>query len=273
MTYRIRAYTGDDRPNVAALMTRLWSRDVALNERYLRWRYETNPYPPSVIAVCEHDDGIVAMRGAHGMRWRGGADTMLMPCLGDTVVDKRHEGRGLVQRLTRWLFRALAERGIDFVVNQSPGPLVEKISLRTGWRKVAQWETARATNEMDTAAKDFERFDANAAAAVRRDGIVISTEAVPAGELAALAAQCRPRLIGHDKDEAYFNWRFANPLADYRIVHARTDRLAGYLVLGRGLHRPWHIRILELSGLDGHIQALLLEQALSWGGFREVRTW
>jgi len=273
LTYRIRAYDPADRRSVAELLTRLWSRDVALNEQYLRWRYENNPFPPSLIAVCEHPDGIVAVRGAHGMRWRAGEETVAMPCLGDTVVDKRHERRGLVHQLTVWLFAALAERGIDFVVNQSPGAVVERISLRTGWVKVAQWETARAANTDDSGATDFTGFDASAAGGVQRDGVRISAEAVPPSELAALAAQCRPHRIGHDKDEAYFNWRFDNPFGDYRLIHARTDRLAGYLVLGRGLHRPWHIRILELSGVDGRIQALLLEQALSWGGFREVRTW
>lgn len=272
MSYRIRPYRAGDRESVARLLTRLWPVDPALNERFLVWRYERNPYPGSCLAVCEQDDGIAAVRGAHGMVWHAGGGPVAMPCLGDTVVGKAHEGRGLVQQMTRWLFDGLAEQGVERVVNQSPGPLVEKISLRTGWRKVGEWTVAHATRNAAGAAREFERFDA--AHGVERDGFRITTGAPRPAALAALVAGVRRGRIAHVRDEDYFNWRFDNPFAAYRWIAAYSgDSLAGYLVLGRGLQRTWRIRVLDLQGVDGHVQSLLLDQALRWGEFREVRIW
>ncbi len=273
MSYRIRAYQPRDRPRVAALLTRLWSPDRTLNERYLSWRYEDNPYLDPLIAVCESEGEIVAVRGAHGMRWRVGGSPVLMPCLGDTVVERRHEGRALVQRATRWLLAALTERGIRWVVNQSPGPLVEKLSLRTGWRKVAQWTVARACNTGRDAATGFERFDSNAAKGDESGGLRISAAPASAAELAELAARGGRGHVGHVRDEAYFSWRFQSPLAAYRWLYARGQGLEGYLVLGNVRGLPWRVRILDLQGTDGRVRSLLLERALRWGTFREVRIW
>lgn len=273
MSYRVRAYRPQDRPRVAALLTRLWFADRALNERYLSWRYEDNPYLDPLIAVCESEGEIVAVRGAHGMRWRVGGSGIVMPCLGDTVVERRHEGRALVQRATRWLLAALAERGIPWVVNQSPGPLVEKLSLRTGWRKVAEWRVAHAIHVGPDAATDFERFDPNAVKGDECGAVRISTAPATAAELAELAARVSRGRVGHARDEAYFKWRFQSPFAGYRWLYARDQGLEGYLVLGNVRGVPWRVRVLDLQGTDGGVRSLLLERALRWGSFREVRIW
>lgn len=272
MSYRIRAYRPEDRAEVAGLMTRLWSRQQAHNEDYLAWRYERNPYLEPVMAVCESGGRIVAARGAGGMRWRVGGSVLAMPCLGDTVVDKAHEGRALVQRMTRWLLEELAGRGIDWVVNQSPGPLVEKISLRTGWRKVGTWMLANAVNRADGSAPGFERFDANAAPA-ESGGIRIDAEVASPQDLSDLAARAARGHIGHVRDATYFDWRFQNPFAEYRWLTARSDGLEGYLVLGRNVHGPGRVRVLDLQGSNGEVQAQLLEHALRLGQFLEVRIW
>jgi hypothetical protein len=274
VSYRIRSYGAGDRERVAVLLSRLWASDPALNERLLCWRYERNPYPGSCLVVCEQDGEIVAVRGAHGMLWRVGGSPVPMPCLGDTVVDKRHEGRGLVQCMTRWLMASLSGQGVEWVVNQSPGPLVEKISLRTGWRKVGEWTVAHAVRDPRDSAQGFERFDAAAAGPVERDGFRIRSGSARPEELAALVASVRPGHIAHIRDCAYFAWRFDNPFAEYRWLCAYSeDGLAGYLVLGRGRQRAWRIRVLDLQGAGGPVQSLLLDQALRWGEFREVRIW
>lgn len=273
MSYRVRSYRTADAPAAAALLARLWPAEPELIQRFIDWRFQRNPYPVSRLAVCEHDEGIVAIRGAHGMLWRIGDAAVPMPCVGDTVVDRCHEGRGLVQKTTRWLLAELAGQDVDRVVNQSPGPLVETISLRTGWRKAGEWTVAHALRSPQVAAQGFERLDI--AGPVVREGLRIARGPAPPADLAALAASGRRGRIGHVRDEAYFRWRFDNPFADYRWVCAWGDegRLAGYLVLGRGLQQSWRIRVLDLQGHDGLVQSLLLDQALRWGEFREVRLW
>lgn len=258
---------------MAALFTRLWSPDSSVNEDYLAWRYEKNPYPGVLIAVCEHDGEIVAVRGAHGMRWRIGDSSALMPCLGDTVVDEQHEGRALVQQMTRWLLEALSRMGIDWVVNQSPGPLVEKISLRTGWRRVAEWTVAYTAKPPPNAAIGFEQFDDAAAEGGESNGLWISGGDLHPAEMAALVAQTHRGRIAHIRDAQYFEWRTGNPLARYRWLYARSDRLEGYLLLGSVRHGSRRVRILDLQGVDGGVQSLLLDRALQWGNFQEVRVW
>lgn len=274
VSYHLRPYHADDRTPVAALLARLWHADSARNEQFLSWRYERNPYPGSCLAVCEHAGEIVAVRGAQGMLWHVGGAAVPMPCLGDTVVDKRHEGRGLVQRMTRWLWQSLSEQGVDWVVNQSPGPLVEKISLRTGWRKAGEWTVAHAVRDAAGSAAGFERFDATAAEPVERDGFRIAVGRARPADLAALSASVRRGHIAHIRDEVYFRWRFDNPFAEYRWLCAFAgDQLAGYLVLGRGFQKSWRVRVLDLQGVDGGVQSLLLDQALRQGEFRETRIW
>jgi len=273
VSYTIRAYRPDDRPRVAELMRRLWSPRRSRNEAYLAWRYEQNPYLEPVIAVCEHDGEIAGVRGAYGMRWRIGDAPVDMPCVGDTVVASAHEGRSLVQRMTRWLFSELAHRGIEWVTNQSPGPVVQKISMRAGWRRVGDWTVARSVRRVAGAARAFEHFDAHRGACAQVGGFRVKAGMPDAAALDGLARRIRTDHAGHIRDGRYFQWRVGNPMTDYRWLCAYRDELEGCLLLGRGVLDKHRVRVLDLSGPDSQIKAMLLQEALDRGRFQEVRLW
>lgn len=273
--YRIRDYKPTDGNQVGLLLRRLWSHDASQNERYLGWRYERNPYLKSKLAVAELDGKIAAVRGACGLKWQVGSGTELMPCLGDTVVAKEHEGKQLVQKLTRQLMSSLANDGVRYVVNQSPGKLVEKISLRTGWRKVGDRRLTRYQKPGEKVS-DFQRLDANAAQGiVSSDGIVVQ-EGPPEGLVDLLAERRNTPPISHNIDSTYIDWRFNNPLCEYRWLCAyEKDELIGFLALARPAiprAKP-RCRILDVWGTDSSIQAKLLRFVLDRSELSDVLIW
>lgn len=269
--YRIRSYEGPDRAQTARLLRRLWSQDAALNEEYLGWRYRRNPFPGSCLAVAELGGQIVAVRGAYAMRWRVGDSLQIMPCAGDTVVELGHEGQGLVQRLTRHLFARLRDEGVRYVVNQSPGPAVETISLRTGWRRVGTRCPIRYSVRDRPGEQGFANLDANAASAAK--DIVVRSR--PPEGIPQLLATRRGPGVRHCFDGAYVRWRFANPLCEYRWLCAYQNELSGYLVMSRSriAQGSSAVRLLDLWGVDAAVQAELLYCALQWGRFQEFRLW
>lgn len=273
--YRIRPYSFPDRAQVGRLLCRLWSRAPALNEQYLEWRYERNPYLRDSLAVAEIDGRIAAVRGAYGMRWRIGTAVELIPCLGDTVVHRDHEGRGLVQKLSRHLLASLGEQGVRYVVNQSPGKLVEKISLRTGWRRVGFRKLTRCDNPGNSP-EGFERLDLNAARLDCRPAARVSVLREPPADLPALM-QKRATVppIGHHVDGDYIRWRFRNPFSTYRWVCAYDEGPIGFVLLAASAlpYARNRFRILDLWGLDSIIQADLLRKVLEWGQFPHLLLW
>lgn len=274
--YRIRDYTPADRQQVAELLHRLWSHDTSQNEAYLTWRYETNPWLANSLAVAEHDGRIVAVRGGYGMRWRVGEATELIPCLGDAIVEKEHEGRRLVQKLSGHLFDNLSAAGARYVVNQSPGKLVEKISLRAGWKRVGHRKLTRYLNKQSEGG-DFHPLDAGGPGADAPTGLRFTVRQDPPEDLLALLArrQSGPP-VSHDVDAEYIRWRFRNPFSTYRWLCAHDpEGLTGFLLIARNAVARMRnrFRILDLWGTDGAVQAALLRRALDQGDFPNLYVW
>lgn len=274
--YRIRDYTATDRHQVAGLLHRLWSHDTSQNEAYLAWRYEANPYLANSLAVAEHDGRIVAVRGGYGMRWRVGGATELIPCVGDTIVEKQHEGRRLVQKLSRHLFRHLRDAGARYVVNQSPGKLVEKISLRTGWKRVGYRKLTRYVNRQAESG-DFQSLDAGAPGTDPATGLVLTVCQDPPEDLLALLTRRRSGPpVSHDVDAEYLRWRFRNPFSTYRWLRADgPNGPTGFLLIARNAVARMRnrFRILDLWGTHGAVQAALLRRALDHGDLPNLYIW
>lgn len=274
--HQIRTYTPDDRTQVAALFNRLWSNDVQQNEAYLVWRYEQNPYIRDSLAVAEADGRIVAVRGGYGMKWRIGGATELIPCLGDTIVDRQHEGRQLVQKLSRHLFAELAEKGARYVVNQSPGKLVEKISLRTGWQRVG-FRSLTKYLDPDSETQDFGTLDSRTPVSNGPGALRIEVSpGLPDGIADVLRERKTHPPVGHCVDAEYLRWRFMNPFSEYRWICAyHRDDLAGFLLLARNAiaRMKNRFRILDLWGADSTTQATLLRHTLETGDIPNLLLW
>ena len=293
-------YTPDHRRDVAQLQTRLWSPDPALNERYLQWKYERNPYggEPEIFLAYEHGE-IVGMRGFYASCWIvDGLPTPTRLLVADDFVlreDKRNTG--LMSGIMGTACAALREGGHEFVLNLSGGPVTVLSSLAMGWRSAGNLRPVGRRSRMralrvgferrlaraplvwrlvagGTAREPFARLDALGDVRVRQRGVDIRMQATaPAARMAELSRRIRHGgRIRHVHDETFLAWRFANPLHQYRYLCAGEESLAGVLVV-KGTSRDPRVSIVHLEALDERTALALLDAAIRYGGFAELATW
>jgi hypothetical protein len=83
--------------------------------------------------------------------------------------------------------------------------------------------------------------------------------------------------IRQRRDEAFFAWRYRNPLHAYRFIVARRDgRITGYLVLQRGLSAyadARRINLVDWACESDEVLAALIETAQRVGGITDLVTW
>ncbi len=98
----------------------------------------------------------------------------------------------------------------------------------------------------------------------------------PAAMAALLGRLPQDQRMRHVRDENYFNWRFQNPLSDYRFLFWGNSQLEGYLVLQTSVNAQddtaW-VNIVDWEATNAQVQADLLQAALTWGEFKEVEIW
>jgi GNAT superfamily N-acetyltransferase len=304
MSYEIVPYRADLVPEVARLQTRLWSSDPELNARYFHWKYERNPYERQPLVYLALQDGrAVAMRGLYGSRWECGPRREVFAPLvaDDMVVAPEHANRRLVSRIMRAAFAEAAGRGCSHLLNLSGGVVTVFGSLAMGWKSAGTvnpvalrsgsevrflraqgilarlplvWRYAtRAALHPGSERALFRRLDRAA-----HDDLPISLEREPRP---AAMADLVERL-GHDgrlrhvRDQAFFAWRYANPLHEYRFVFCGDQPLEGYLVLQRSVSdrsARFRVRIVDLEAATVGAREGMLRWVVTAGRFPEVVTW
>jgi hypothetical protein len=172
----------------------------------------------------------------------------------------------------------LARRGHGYLFNLSAGRSTYLASLGRGWQATLPLGLMchHARNAPAPAgAEPFTRLDRLGSHHGSGGRIVVTDRPCPqemAGLVGRLEMDGRFR---HVRDTRYFAWRFQNPLARYRFLLLREGgALDGYLVLqtpatghrGRVAILDW-----EASTLSG--RAELLEAAVEWGQFTDLRLW
>ena len=279
--YTFTGYRPELRAQVLDLQTYLWSPDRAVNAAYFEWKYERNPYlrEPLIHLACR-DGEVVAMRGFFGARWEAGRPGRAVdaPCAGDLVVAPAHRRRGLVPRLMMFAHADLATRGHALAFNLSAGRATFLASLRTGWRTTTSLEPLErrvgAVHEPGLLGSAGDPFATLDAAGGSVSGAVELAATPRPGAMAALVAR-RPSdgRVRHVRDARYFAWRFGNPLSRYRFLYWYDRRLEGYLVLRAALARERPVSLVDWEGDSVRVRAALLEAALEWGRFPNMRAW
>jgi hypothetical protein len=308
-TYEIVPYHPELLERVVRLQRHLWSPVETLNAAYFTWKHERNPYVGSpLVYLALHGRQVVGMRGMFGARWEHGPPrtTFLGLCADDMVIAPAHRERGLVSQIMRAALGDLARRGYGYIFNLTAGPATFMASLATGWRSTGSlkpvwrseprgidlrrirraleriplaWRYAESLGIVSSIQRrPFSRLDRNGAR--RRGGVSrhISLADQPRAEaMAALVER-----IGHDgrlrhvRDRAYFDWRFANPLCEYRFLFWDDVQLEGYLVLQTP---AWpaptrrSCRIMDWEASHEEVRAALLQAAIVWGQFPELVSW
>lgn len=301
MEYEIVKYRPEFKQQVVKLQTHLWSPDPALNRAYLEWKYERNPYMKTPFIHLALSAGqVVGMRGMCGAQWQIGcpAQTFLAPCAGDLTIAPDHRNRGLVAKIMETAVDDLANSGYTYIFNFSAGLATQLGSLTTGWRSVGSLETAQFCG-LGTRGREYARplrfvrgmanrllvflfarkqpfyfLDSNSAQRHCEAGRSVHVEQAPRPEAMAelverIGSDGRMRQV---RDQAYFTWRFQNPLSRYRFFFWGDTTLEGYLVLRTSV-RGKRVSIVDWEATNITVRADLLQAVLQWGKFDKLALW
>jgi GNAT superfamily N-acetyltransferase len=305
-TYEVSRYRSVDKPHVAALQRDLWSTDPELSVSYLEWKYEQNPYLDFVpIYLAWHRGKPVAMRGFYGGEWEVGRpqQKVLVYCADDLVIAPGHRNRGLFTLLMKAALEDLERAGNGFAVTLSGGPATVFGSLTMGWKSIGRTELLRRESRAAAIARlvrgatgrvpflrplanrlpapwegnPFARLDARSPQSTP-DASGVWMERRPAsGAMAEVVEQIGSTgRLRHVRDANYFDWRFRNPMHEYRFLYSGDPRVNGYLVLRRGLSDRFDRASVYLSdweGADNAIREKLLRAAIAWGEFSYLIAW
>jgi hypothetical protein len=308
--YEIVKYGPAHKPQVAELQTGLWATDLRLNTRYLEWKYEGNAQlDEPLIYLAIWRGAPVAMRGFHEARLEAGKPSRAFRVLiaGDAYVAPAHRNRGLVTRIMHFAYADLADREFGYFVSLGGASRINALGLMTlGWKSFGglrpmgriTTKAARRQRLRRVLARTpgLWRFSEARALAFRdqRDPFRRLDAAFArraSAEQAPITLATEPRLdaildlverIGHDgrirytRDRAYLEWRFRNPLSDYRFLYWQEARVEGYLVLSRrrsDLGSFDRVYIADFEATSPRIGCALLGAAIDLGRFPELVTW
>jgi GNAT superfamily N-acetyltransferase len=302
MSYEITRYRPDLRSGAIGLQKHLVSPDPVLNDAYFNWKHEQNPYAREPIAYLALSNGEVAgMRAFLGARWRLGESgrTASWLCACDFVVDPVHRGQKLFRRIMNFALADLAEQGFGPTLNWSASPITYGASLRSGWRLVAPYaswahETSRARHAWRLAQRlrhwplvwrfadlpaslalrpGFDALDAAWSRSGQTATMTFAREPRPEA-MARLVDRISTRPIQHVRDAAYYRWRFANPLCDYRFVFWSAAGLEGFLVLQLARNgEAADISIVDWEASRPDLLEAMLSRVVAIGGYDRLSIW
>ena len=301
MGYEVVRYRRELRPGVIALLEHLGSSDAALNDAWFRWKHEENPYTPEPVAYVVLCDGEpVAMRAFHGARWRLNEEgaTQSWPCACDLVVAPSHRGAKLSWRIMDFALADLRARGTSAVLSWSANPITYTMSRRMGWQLAAPYlpwkrQTARARrwralgDRMRRWPLAWRAASVPGSIALRRQFRAMdaawqraSTPFVTLGReprpdaMGALACRTSAALMGHERDAAYYRWRFGNPMSDYRFLYFDESDLEAFIVLHRARGgRAADFSIVDWEASRPELLETMLSALVEAGGYDTLSIW
>ncbi|MGQ0701601.1 MAG: hypothetical protein ACT4PM_00540 [Gemmatimonadales bacterium] len=302
--YEILRYRPEHRDGLLQLHRELWSSDLALNDAYFRWEYESNPYDSEVeVYVAAHRGRVVGTRGFPGSRWEAGIPRreFAVVCAEDLVIAPAHRDRGLFTALMRASLADVAARRpeVGLALSLSGGPItvvgqramgwnslgsLEPVALRSPrYRRIRRWRYRLSqvrflwrfsrSRWLNLPCR-FDRLDLHAAAG-RLGGVRVTAVAEVGAMAELLTSLAHDGRVRHVRDARYFGWRFRNPLREYRFLYAGGPRLDGYLVLSRSLsdrdlNPP--VQVADWEARTPEVARALFDAALT-GEFPAVAAW
>ena len=232
-----------------ALWDRLWGGAAKQNRAYAEWKFVHNPAPMTArIAAARVDGRVVGLAAAHGSRWRFDGHDLIIPVVGDLIVDRHQAPSTTFVALLERLAERLASDGHRLMVDFARGAYVPTM-LMHGWRATTPRTTARRQGppmrrtRLSRSMSPFGRLD--------RQRIADLTVSRPrSGWTHRLVQDEVDDAIEPVGDQTFWRWRLANPLADYRVVEfAGPDHRASALL---AINRPTrHLGVAHLVEWTG----------------------
>jgi hypothetical protein len=235
--------------------------------RHFAWKYLHNPLGARAWVVL-YRGSIVGAYGAYQLAWQGSDRRTQLWTGADAVVHPQHE-RGAIAATLRPELRATLGPGS---APHSAGTRAEEL----GFRGLGRWAAAhrRFTARRDgSLVQTFAHLD-------RQDEHTLPRFIQVARRPHARAMASLLRRLGEAggirpvRDQRFYEWRYQNPLAEYRFVYLRDVRLRGYMVLQHARDAAeGGARVLEWEGENALVRALLLETAVGWGELQSLTVW
>ena len=256
--FEIAPYRPELKDQVVALWSEVFHTDIAMNRTYLEWKYERNPYLPTILFLALNGDGrVVGSRGLYGTCWRSPGGRVVIPCADDFAIVEDRRMTGIATAINRVALEDLTQRGHGFVMNTGGSPVTVLQQLAMGWKTIGAmepiarlprralihqtlhqrtierlrriWQPGRFSRKLyhlaystrrPTAGTSFEKLDAASGetAAEPRAAIVVDSSPRP-DEMAELIERLPVEdRIRHVRDPSFFEWRFEDPRRDYRFL-------------------------------------------------------
>jgi len=302
MSVELVRYAPEFAPQVTELLTAFWP-DRDMNRAYFTWLYEENPYGSAPVVYLLLDQGkVLGMRGFHAARWElaGSGTTFDAPCACMFVVAKESRGRGLAGLIMDGALADLQASGYRHVFSFSASPVPYLSQLRHRWRLAGNYRTvnrerrvsvrsitwtARKFHALERPAEvllrrlaalglaPFAKLDAVGVLPVARGKLSVSARPDAEAMAGIAASTSRHGAIRHLRDPAYFNWRYRNPLMDYRILSLHDPDLRGFVVLQARRRNPRTINIVDWEPAGGEILANMLRAICEHAGFKSLSVW
>jgi hypothetical protein len=199
--------------------------------------------------------------------------------------------------------REVGAEGHRLVINLSARPVTHLASLSQGWRATGSLEDVRrgtvhdhqvlpggsarlarawrrvrgyAWRRLTGSRPPFSRFDA----AVRErphPQIAVDRYAWPDAMARLVSRVPYDGRIRHVRDPEYLEWRYQNPLSEYRFLFWLEDgAIDGYLAVGtrRRAHAPEvEAYLVDWEARTAEVRVGLLDALVAWGGFEALAVW
>jgi hypothetical protein len=135
-SYIIREAKPDDKKFVLDLLNQIFSGqqrfDWFREDKFWKWKYESNVFGETIIHVIEHENKIVGSSALWPWKFsmRGEDFFSYQPC--DTAIHFNHQGKGLFSLLNAYRIPLFKKQGVHFVFN-FPNKKSLSGNLNYGW--------------------------------------------------------------------------------------------------------------------------------------------
>lgn len=304
--YRIEEFRPELLDGMASVFGLLLGRNSDRSRECLQWKHLEAPTGggPILLAVthgASHD--VVGMTGYIPTKFAIGSTgrVVRLACWVDLVVRPDHQKRGLGALLETESTTVLKRKGFPAAIGLSQNPATTALSSGRGWLPIghathARLGQPRTADGTSSGGGRLQRLARRGIRAVRRRIASVAPSSfslfdrraprdAPAGfpveasrdprpaAMVRLAAACEDgRRLQRVRDEEYFQWRFRNPISNYRFLYKwDDDRLRGFLVMQEFVNQTdGRVAFVDITTESSQVAVDLLRSALALGGFGHV---
>ncbi|WP_232703617.1 GNAT family N-acetyltransferase [Halobacterium wangiae] len=237
--YTIRLAQAGDREPFLSLYEDVWGRSKS--EEWFEWRFERNPYATEVeMVVAERGETLVGAEPLLPMPLAVGADRIVSRQPVDWIVHPDHRRRGVFTRMTERLLSTFEDR--TTLLFNFPSDALRPGLEKFDWTTVSEVTTRYRIHDVERIAAGEKHADSTTVGLLKHfaapalsiglgasrrlttapsDVTVERVDGVATDAIRGVYTETTPEAIHVPREEAYLEWRFANPLWETATYVAR----------------------------------------------------